>query len=108
MVGEAGWRHAAAYETASGEARAASDRAVTTGAGMAQAAGFDDGDGTALEERIAHLEREVSDLSAVIAAQDETLRRLRATVERLAQREAERAAEGSGGVVVGDEQPPHW
>ena len=63
---------------------------------------------TALEERIAHLEREVSDLSAVIAAQDEALRRLAETVERLARREAERAAEGSGGVVLGDERPPHW
>ena len=62
----------------------------------------------ALEERIAHLEREVAELSAVIAAQDEALRRLSATVERLARREAERAAEGTGGVVVGDERPPHW
>ena len=66
------------------------------------------GERTALEERIAHLEREISDLSSGMAAQDEALRRLAETVERLARREAERAAEGSGGVVLGDERPPHW
>ena len=62
----------------------------------------------ALEERIAHLEREAADLSAVVAAQDAELRRLAALVERLARRDAERAAEGGGGVVLGDERPPHW
>jgi SlyX protein len=62
----------------------------------------------ALEERIAHLEREVSDLSAVVARQDEELRRLSALAERLAERIRERAAEGGGGVVLGDERPPHW
>lgn len=62
----------------------------------------------ALEERIAHLEREVSDLSAVVADQDAELRRLSALVDRLADRERERAAEGGGGVVLGDERPPHW
>lgn len=66
------------------------------------------GDRTALEERLAHLEREAADLSAVLARQDAELRRLSALVERLAQREAERAAEGTGGVIVGDERPPHW
>ena len=65
-------------------------------------------DPIALEERIAHLEREVADLSAVVAARDSELRRLAETVERLARREAERAAEGTGGVVLGDERPPHW
>ena len=65
-------------------------------------------DPTALEERIAHLEREVADLSAVVASQDATLRRLAAAVERLTRREAERAADGGGGVVLGDERPPHW
>lgn len=64
-------------------------------------------DRRALEERIAHLEREVSDLSAVVAGQDAELRRLAALLDRLAERERERAAE-DGGVVLGDERPPHW
>ena len=65
-------------------------------------------DPTALQERIAHLEREVADLSAVVASQDAELRRLAAAVERLTRREAERAAEEGGGVMLGDERPPHW
>ena len=65
-------------------------------------------DPTPLEERIGWLERELSDLSAVVATQDAELRRLSALIDRLTAREAERAAEGSGGVVVGDERPPHW
>ncbi len=68
----------------------------------------DRGSSTAIEERIAHLEREVADLSAVAADQDAELRRLAATLDRLARREAERAAEEGGGVVLGDERPPHW
>ena len=63
---------------------------------------------TALEERIAHLERDLSDLSAVVARYDAEIRRLAALMDRLAAREAERAVEGTGGVVVGDERPPHW
>ena len=65
-------------------------------------------DPTPLEERIGWLERELSDLSAVVAIQDAELRRLASLVDRLTAREAERAAEGSGGAVMGDERPPHW
>ena len=65
-------------------------------------------DPTPLEERIGWLERELSDLSAVVATQDAELRHLSALIDRLTAREAERAAEGSGGVVVSDERPPHW
>lgn len=65
-------------------------------------------DRTTIEERIAHLERETAEISAVVARQDAEIRRLAALVETLARREAERAAEGTGGVVVGDERPPHW
>ena len=59
-----------------------------------------------LEERIAHLERVVEELSAVIARQDSELSRLGARVGLLMEREAEREAQG--GVVHGDERPPHW
>ena len=58
-----------------------------------------------MEERMAWLEREVSDLSEVVAAQGAEIRELRAMVERL--RQAVRP-EPEGGVVLGDERPPHW
>ncbi|MGR3434570.1 MAG: SlyX family protein [Shimia sp.] len=61
---------------------------------------------TDLEERIAHLQRLVDDLSDVLARQDGDLRRLRAQVDLLVAREADR--EAAGGVVLGDERPPHW
>jgi SlyX protein len=63
---------------------------------------------TVLEEQIAHLTRTVEDLSDVIAQQDAELRRLRAQVDRLILREAEREAEGGGGIVIGNERPPHY
>ena len=61
-----------------------------------------------LEEQIAHLTRTVEDLSDVIARQDQELSRLRLQVDRLILREAEREAERDGGVVLGDERPPHY
>ena len=60
------------------------------------------------EERIAWLEREVADLSAAVARQDADLRTLRAEMDRLTAEARARAAEGGGGVVMGDERPPHW
>lgn len=61
-----------------------------------------------LEEQIAHLTRTVDDLSAVVAKQQDEIDRLTRRVEMLMQREAERAQEGSGGIVLGDERPPHY
>lgn len=61
-----------------------------------------------LEEKIAHLERAVSELSDVIRRQDRDIAALTRRVEMLAAAEAERAREGGGGVVLGDERPPHW
>lgn len=63
---------------------------------------------TVIEERLAELMRSVEDLSATVARQDREIDRLTARVERLVRREAEREAEGSGGVVLGDERPPHY
>ncbi len=60
------------------------------------------------EERLAWLEREVAELSSMIARQDAELRALRGAVERLTAEARGRAAEGGGGVVMGDERPPHW
>lgn len=61
-----------------------------------------------LETTMAHLMRSVEELSDVIADQARRLDRLEARVEMLLRREAEREAEGSGGVVLGDERPPHY
>ncbi|AVO39045.1 SlyX family protein [Pukyongiella litopenaei] len=61
-----------------------------------------------LEERIAHLIRTVDDLDEVVTAQQAEIDRLTRRVEMLMQREAEREAQGTGGVVLGDERPPHY
>lgn len=61
-----------------------------------------------LEERIAHLIRITDDLNEVVARQQDQIDRLTRRVEMLMQREAERAAEATGGVVLGDERPPHY
>jgi len=61
-----------------------------------------------LEEQIAHLTRTVEDLSDVIARQDTELALLKRRVQMLLEREADREAAGGGGVVMGDERPPHY
>ena len=63
---------------------------------------------TELEERIAHLERLTEDLSDIVAEQARELAVLKARATYLLEREAEREAENSGGVVIGDERPPHY
>ena len=63
---------------------------------------------TELEERIAHLERTVEELSDVVARQDRDIARLVRQADLLIAREAERDAAGSGGIVIGDERPPHY
>ena len=61
----------------------------------------------ALEEQIAHLTRTVEELSDVVAKQDAEMRRLTGIVDILAQRARDREADG-GGVILGDERPPHY
>ena len=61
-----------------------------------------------LEERIAHLERVVEDLSDIVARQDGEIARLTRKADILIAREAERDAAGTGGVIIGDERPPHY
>lgn len=61
-----------------------------------------------LEEKIAHLIRTVEDLSDVVARQDTEIALLTRRVQMLKEREATREQDGSGGIVVGDERPPHY
>jgi|TARA_B110000908_G_scaffold120871_1_gene141639 SlyX protein len=56
------------------------------------------------EEQMAHIMRTVDDLSDIVAAQQNDIDRLKARVEILMRREAS----GSGGIIVGDERPPHY
>lgn len=63
---------------------------------------------TELEERLAHLERMAEELSDVVARQAREIDLMTARIEKLMRREAEREAEGTGGVVFGDETPPHY
>jgi len=60
------------------------------------------------QEHIAHLERQLQDLSDVIAQQADQITQLTRRVEMLMNREAEREAAGEGAVMFGDERPPHY
>ncbi|WP_138924016.1 MULTISPECIES: SlyX family protein [Sulfitobacter] len=61
-----------------------------------------------LEEQMAHLIRTVDDLSDVVARQENEIAMLTRRVHMLMQREGEREASGSEGVVIGNERPPHY
>ncbi len=61
-----------------------------------------------IEERLAHLERLADELNEVVAAQSGEIDKLKARVRMLLEREASREAQNTGGVVFGDERPPHY
>jgi SlyX protein len=61
-----------------------------------------------LEEKIAHLTRNVDDLSDVVARQEQELAVLTRRVAMLMEREAAREMETGGTLPVGDQRPPHW
>ena len=61
-----------------------------------------------LEEQIVYLTRTVEELNTVVTRQQSEIDRLTRRVEMLLQREAEHAREGSGGVVLRDQRPPHY
>ena len=61
-----------------------------------------------VEEQIAHLQKVSDDLSEVVARQDQEIAVLRRQVDMLMRREAERESDAPGGVVLGDERPPHY
>ncbi|MBA3909185.1 MAG: SlyX protein [Rhodobacter sp.] len=59
-----------------------------------------------LEERIAHLTRAVEDLSDVVARQTAEIDQLTRLTRLLAEREAEREADGDA--PAANQRPPHW
>lgn len=61
-----------------------------------------------IEEKLAHLIRTVDDLSDTVARQDREIDTLQTRIAMLMRREAERETENTGGVVLGDERPPHY
>lgn len=61
-----------------------------------------------LEEKIAHLSRSLDDMSDIVTRQQLDIDRLKHRVQMLMEREAGREADGGGGVVMGDERPPHY
>ncbi len=63
---------------------------------------------TQLEETVAHLSKVVEELSDVIARQDVELATAQHRIQILMEREAQREAGGTGGIIVGDERPPHY
>ncbi|GEM_PF-275551 len=63
---------------------------------------------TDLQERLAHLERAVDDLSAARARDGARIDRLERLVQLLREREAGRESDAGGGVFIADERPPHW
>ncbi|WP_371168624.1 SlyX family protein [Aliiroseovarius sp. 2305UL8-7] len=63
---------------------------------------------TQLEETVAHLTRQVEELNEVVTRQDDELSKMTHRVKMLMEREAEREMANSGGVVMGDERPPHY
>ncbi|MHA6264861.1 SlyX family protein [Arenibacterium sp. CAU 1754] len=61
-----------------------------------------------LEEQIAHLTRTVDELNEVVTRQQREIDVLTRRVQMLMQREADRDAQSTGGVFIGDERPPHY
>ncbi len=65
-------------------------------------------DQTEIEEMLAHLTRQVEELSDVVARQDAEIALLTRRVEMLMNREAERELDQGGTVPLADQKPPHW
>lgn len=61
-----------------------------------------------LEETLAHVMRQLDELSDVVARQDAEIARLTARVEMLLKREAERELDAGGSIPLADQKPPHW
>lgn len=62
----------------------------------------------AMEERIAHLTRQVEDLSDEVARQAKAVSRAEARIELIMARLAEAELDAGGSVPLADQRPPHW
>lgn len=62
----------------------------------------------ALQEHIAHLTKDVQDLSDIVAQQAKTIDLLSRRVGLLLEAEAQRQAEAGNVAIMGDERPPHY
>ncbi len=63
---------------------------------------------TALEEKLAHLEKTVEDLSQQVITQGAELDRLTKLTAAMVARLRESADQNTGSVFFGDERPPHY
>ncbi len=63
---------------------------------------------TRIEERLAEALKTIDEMSDEMARQGKSITRLEARVAMLMEREARREADGGGGIVIGDERPPHY
>ena len=61
-----------------------------------------------IEERLADALKTIDELSEETARHGQIIARLEAQVALLIEREAARETEALGGVIVGDERPPHY
>ena len=61
-----------------------------------------------IEEELAHITRAVEDLHEMVLAQGRRLDVMERRVDLLMKRAAESESDSSGGVVLGDERPPHY
>ena len=60
------------------------------------------------QERIAYLERELADLSDIVARQEGEIAVLTRRVAMIMEREAGRDLDAGGTVPLADQKPPHW
>ena len=65
-------------------------------------------DTTLLEEKLAHLEKTIDDLSEVVRHQGAEVERLTKLTSMLAGRLRDSADASTGGVFFADERPPHY
>lgn len=63
---------------------------------------------TELEIQLSHALRTVEELSEVAADQAKRLEQVEKRIQMLMQRAAEAETQSDGGIVVGNQPPPHW
>ena len=61
-----------------------------------------------LEELVAHLQKQIDELSDVAAKQSTQLDTATRRIEMLMRREAEREADQGGSAAFSDQRPPHY